>query len=161
MSHLPIRVRLALYFALAMAVVLAAAGWFAYARVSADLGSALDQDLRARGQDLSALVASGGSVASTQGALIENGESFSEVVDSEGRVLDATPPIGRSLLSPAELAAARSEPVFTDRPSVPGLDEPARCWRCPPCGTGKRSCSSWARRRRIEPRRSAASAPPS
>jgi signal transduction histidine kinase len=137
-SHLPIRVRLALYFALAMAVVLAAAGWFAYARVSADLGSVLDQDLRARGQDLSALVASGGSVASTQGALIENGESFSEVVDSEGRVLDATPPIGRSLLSPAELAAARSEPVFTDRPSVPGLDEPARTLALPAVRDGQK-----------------------
>ena len=131
MSRLPIRVRLALYFALAMAVVLAAAGWFAYARVSSDLGSALDQDLRARGQDLSALVASGGSVSSTQGALIENGESFSEVVDAQGRVLDATRPIGSNLLSPDELAAAQTRPVFTDRPSVPGLDEPARMLALP------------------------------
>lgn len=131
MSRLPIRVRLALYFALAMAVVLAAAGWFAYARVSSDLGSALDQDLRARGQDLSALVASGGSVASTQGALIEYGESFSQVLDSEGRVLDATPPIRSTLLTPAELAAARSRPVFTDRSAVPGLDDPARMLALP------------------------------
>jgi heavy metal sensor kinase len=130
-SRLPIRVRLALYFAVAMAVVLAAAGWFAYARVSSDLSNALDQDLRARGQDLSALVASGGSVASTQGALIENGESFSEVVDAQGRVADATQPIQQSLLSPAELAAARSQPLFTDRPSVPGLDEPARMLALP------------------------------
>jgi two-component system, OmpR family, sensor kinase len=130
-SGLPIRVRLALYFALAMAVVLAAAGWFAYARVSSDLGNALDQDLRARGQDLSALVESGGSVSSTQGALTEYGESFSEVVDSEGHVLDATPPIGRNLLSPGELAAAQREPVFTDRTSVPGLDEPARLLALP------------------------------
>ena len=137
MSRLPIRVRLAVYFALAMAMVLAAAGWFAYARVSSDLGNALDQDLRARGQDLSALVASGGSVASTQGALIENGESFSEVLGSDGRVLDATPPIGGSLLMPAQLAAARSGPVFTDRPSVPGLDEPARMMALPATRNGE------------------------
>jgi len=137
-SRLPIRVRLALYFALAMAVVLAAAGWFAYARVSSDLASALDQDLRARGQDLSALVASGGSVSSTQGALIENGESFSEVVDARGRVLDATRPIGRNLLTSAELAAARSEPLFTDRPSVPGLDEPARMLALPAVREGQK-----------------------
>ena len=137
MSRLPIRVRLALYFALAMAVVLAAGGWFAYARVSSDLGNALDQDLRARGQDLSALVASGGSVASTQGALIENGESFSEVVDSEGRVLDATPPIRSNLLTPAELVAARNEPVFTDRSTVPGLDEPARMLALPATRDGE------------------------
>jgi heavy metal sensor kinase len=135
---LPIRVRLALYFALAMAVVLAAAGWFAYARVSSDLANALDQDLRARGQDLSALVASGGSVSSTQGALIENGESFSEVVDAQGRVLDATRPIGRSLLTSAELEAARSRPLFTDRPSVPGLDEPARMLALPAVWDGQK-----------------------
>jgi heavy metal sensor kinase len=137
-SRLPIRVRLALYFALAMAVVLAAAGWFAYARVSSDLANALDQDLRARGQDLSALVASGGPVSSTQGALIENGESFSEVVDAQGRVLDATRPIGRSLLTPAELEAARSRPLFTDRPSVPGLDEPARLLALPTVRDGQK-----------------------
>ena len=138
MSRLPIRVRLALYFALAMAVVLAAAGWFAYARVGSDLANALDQDLRARGQDLSALVASGGSVSSTQGALIENGESFSEVVDAEGQVVDATRPIGRSLLTPAELAAAQSGPLFTDRRSVPGLDEPARMLALPAVRNGRK-----------------------
>jgi heavy metal sensor kinase len=137
-SRLPIRVRLALYFAVAMAVVLAAAGWFAYARVSSDLANALDQDLRARGQDLSALVASGGSVSSTQGALIENGESFSEVVDAQGRVVDATPPIGRNLLTSDELAAARSGPLFTDRPSVPGLDEPARMLALPALRKGQK-----------------------
>ena len=138
MSRLPIRVRLALYFALAMAVVLAAAGWFAYARVGNDLGNGLDQDLRARGQDLSALVASGGPVASTQGALIENGESFSEVVGPDGKVLDATPPIRSSLLTPSELAAARSGAVFTDRPSVPGLDEPARMLALPAVRNGEK-----------------------
>jgi heavy metal sensor kinase len=130
-SRLRIRVRLALVFALAMAVVLAAAGWFAYARVSSDLSRALDQDLRGRGQDLSALVAHGGSVRSTEGSLIENGESFAEVVGSDGRVLDATSPIGRNLLSPGELAAARTGPVFTNRPSIPGLDEPARLLALP------------------------------
>jgi heavy metal sensor kinase len=138
MSRLPIRVRLAVVFTLAMAVVLAAAGWFAYARVSSDLSRALDQDLRGRGQDLSALVAHGGSVRSTEGSLIENGESFAEVVDSQGRVLDATRPIDRNLLTPAELASARSEPVFTNRPSVPGLDEPARLLALPALRGGEK-----------------------
>jgi two-component system, OmpR family, sensor kinase len=125
-TRIPIRLRLALVFAAAMAVVLAGAGWFAYSRVSADLSRALDQDLRGRGQDLSALVAHGGSVRTTEGSLIESGESFAEVVAADGSVLDATQPIARNLLTRSELAAARSEPVFTNRPSVPGLDEPAR-----------------------------------
>jgi two-component system OmpR family sensor kinase len=130
-TRLPIRLRLALVFAAAMAVVLAGAGWFAYSRVSADLSRALDQDLRGRGQDLSALVAHGGSVRTTEGSLIESGESFAEVVAADGSVLDATQPIARNLLTRSELAAARSEPVFTNRPSVPGLDEPARLLALP------------------------------
>jgi two-component system OmpR family sensor kinase len=130
-SRIPIRLRLALVFAAAMAVVLAGAGWFAYSRVSADLSRALDQDLRGRGQDLSALVARGGSVRTTQRSLIESGESFAEVVAADGSVLDATQPIARNLLTRSELAAARREPVFTNRPSVPGLDEPARLLALP------------------------------
>jgi two-component system, OmpR family, sensor kinase len=130
-SRIPIRLRLALVFAAAMAVVLAGAGWFAYSRVSADLSRALDQDLRGRGQDLSALVARGGSVRTTQRSFIESGESFAEVVAADGSVLDATQPIARNLLTRSELAAARREPVFTNRPSVPGLDEPARLLALP------------------------------
>jgi two-component system, OmpR family, sensor kinase len=130
-SRLPIRLRLALVFALAMAVVLAGAGWFAYSRVSSDLSQALDQDLRGRAQDLSALVGGGGSVSATEGSLIENGESFAELLDSDGHVLDATRPIGRNLLTPSELGAAQRGPVFADRSSVPGLDEPARLLALP------------------------------
>jgi two-component system OmpR family sensor kinase len=130
-SRVPIRVRLALVFAVAMAVVLAGAGWFAYSRVSSDLSQALDQDLRGRAQDLSALVAHGGSVRATRGSLIENGESFAEVVAGDGSVLDATQPIAGNLLTGRELGAARREPVFTNRASVPGLDEPARLLALP------------------------------
>jgi heavy metal sensor kinase len=130
-SRLPIRLRLALVFALAMAVVLAGAGWFAYSRVSSDLSRALDQDLRGRAQDLSALVAGGGSVGATEGSLIENGESFAELLDSDGRVLDATRPIEQNLLTPSELAAARRRPLFANRSSVPGLDEHARLLALP------------------------------
>jgi two-component system OmpR family sensor kinase len=137
-SRLPIRVRLALVFALAMAIVLAGAGWFAYSRVSADLRRALDQDLRARGQDLSALVGHGGSVSATEGSLIENGESFAELLDSEGRVLDATRPIEQSLLAPPELEAALRGPIFADRVGVPGLDEPARILALPVTHAGSK-----------------------
>jgi heavy metal sensor kinase len=137
LSRVPIRLRLALVFAAAMAIVLAGAGWFAYSRVSSDLSGALDQDLRGRGQDLSALVSHGGSVSTTRGSLIENGESFAEVVAADGSVLDATHPIARNLLTQSELVAARSKPVFTNRPSVPGLDEPARLLALPVTRSGQ------------------------
>jgi signal transduction histidine kinase len=127
MSRLPIRLRLTLVFALAMALVLAGAGWFVYARVASDLNRALDEQLRSRAQDLSALVGRGGSLGTTGGSFIEPGESFAELLTADGRVLDATKPIERnSLLSPSQLARARGGRIFVNRSSVPGLDEPAR-----------------------------------
>ena len=127
MSRVPIRVRLTLFFAVAMAVVLATVGLFLYARVASDLDRALNVELRSRAQDLSALVLRGGSLRRTGSPFIEHGETFAEVLTIDGRVLDATPSIGSSvLLSPSQLARARAKPIFVDRPSAPGLDEPAR-----------------------------------
>jgi signal transduction histidine kinase len=130
--RLPIRIRLALVFSVAMALVLAGAGWFAYDRVAADLGRALDQQLRGRAQDLTALVRRGGSLGTTDGRLVERGESFAQLLTRDGRVIDATPPLDRTmLLRPDELARARERALFVDRPSVPGLDEPARMLAVP------------------------------
>jgi two-component system OmpR family sensor kinase len=135
--RLPIKVRLTLAFALAMAVLLAAAGFFVYRHVAGDLARSLDQSLRSRAQDLSALVADGGSVRGTSGDLVEQGESFSQVIDASGKVADATRPLGAGpLLTGSELAHARRAPLFTDRPSVPGLDEPARMLAVP-LGSGR------------------------
>ncbi len=128
MSRVPIRMRVAAAFALAMAIVLAGAGVLVYARVGEDLAHALDQDLRLRGQDVSGLVAAGGSLSAQSGAgLIERGESFAQVIDQRGRVLEATRPLGAEpLLRAEQLASAWRGARFFDRPSVHGLDEPAR-----------------------------------
>jgi two-component system OmpR family sensor kinase len=129
---LPLRIRLTLLFSLAMALVLAGVGWFAYARIATDLGRALDQQLRGRAQDLSALVGHGGSLRTTDGRLVEHGESFAQLVTPDGRVVDATPPLeGRSLLDADELRRARKGDMFVNRSSVPGLDEPARMLAVP------------------------------
>jgi two-component system, OmpR family, sensor kinase len=130
-TRLPARWRLTLVFAGAMALVLGAAGWFVYARVASDLSRALDQELRSRAQDVSALVRHGGSLRTTQGSLVEQGESFGELLDDRGHVVDATPPIAVALLSSLELARARETAVWTNRPSVPGLDEGARLLAVP------------------------------
>jgi signal transduction histidine kinase len=134
MRQLPIRLRVAAAFAAVMALVLAGTGWFVYARLGADLSRALDQDLRLRAQDLSALVRDGRSSLAREGAsrLVEPGESFAQLVGPDGRVRDATRQLGgRSLLTSQELRAARREPRFVDVPSVPGLDEPARLLAVP------------------------------
>lgn len=133
-SRLPIRIRVAAGFAVAMALVLAATGLFLYARLGDDLARSLDQDLRLRAQDLSALVTEPGSVLAAQSGsrLIEQGESFAQLLDQRGHVLDATRSLGTaSLLPRPQLAAAESDDRFFDRPSVPGLDEPARLLAVP------------------------------
>jgi heavy metal sensor kinase len=123
---------LALVFSLAMAVVLAGVGWFAYARVASDLSRNLDQQLRGRVQDLSALVRGGGSLRATDGRLVESGESFAQLVAADGRIVDATPPLDHtSLLRADELTRAHRSAIFVNRPSVPGLDEPARMLAVP------------------------------
>ncbi len=139
MTRIPIRVRLALVFALAMAIVLGGAALFVYERVASDLAGSLDQELRARAQDLSALVRHRGTVASTTGSLVEEGESFAELLSSRGLVVDATAPIGRrNLLTTAQLRRARGGTVFADRETVPGLDEPARLLALPVERSGRR-----------------------
>jgi two-component system OmpR family sensor kinase len=129
MRRLPIRVRVAAAFALAMALVLAATGLYVYTQVGDDLARALDQDLRLRGQDLSVVVAHRAAplTAEAGGRLIERGESFAQLLDERGRVVDATRPIGqRALIGHDELRRALRSATFVDRSSVPGLNEPAR-----------------------------------
>ena len=68
MSRLPIRFRVTAAFAVAMAVVLAALGWFLYARLESHLETTLDTSLRVRADDLTALVRQpGGSLPGTAG----------------------------------------------------------------------------------------------
>ncbi|HXS43197.1 MAG TPA: ATP-binding protein [Solirubrobacteraceae bacterium] len=141
MTRVPIRVRVAAAFAVAMALVLLGTGVFLYGRLGHDLAGALDQDLRLRAQDLSALVREPGRTlaATAQGRLVERGESFAQLVDGDGRVLDATPPIGaHALIDAAQWQAAARTARFFDVPGVPGLDEPARLLATPLARDGRR-----------------------
>jgi two-component system OmpR family sensor kinase len=132
MSRLPIRLRLTLVFTLAMAIVLAAAAWFLYLRVGNELADGIDQSLRARAQDVRALVLDGGSLNGTGSPLIETGESFAELVGVDAHVLDASDSLGgRPVLSAEEVARARRGPLFVNRASVHGLNEPARLLAVP------------------------------
>jgi two-component system OmpR family sensor kinase len=129
MSRWPIRLRVTAAFALAMAAVLAGSGWFLYARLGSHLDTALNHELEVRAQDLAALVRQpGASLASdVGGSLVERGESYAELLDANGRVLEATPPLGHvAVIPPATLRAARSGPRYADLATVPGLDEPSR-----------------------------------
>ena len=128
MRPIPIRARVAGAFAVAMAVVLAATGWFLYASLDSHLSQALDRNLHLRADDLSALARQGGSLAAPEGrSFVEVGEAYAQLIDSEARVVSATTGLeGRSLLTPQELNEARHGALFTERDTVPGLDEPSR-----------------------------------
>jgi heavy metal sensor kinase len=127
MSRIPIRIRLTLFFAAAMAIVLAAVGLFVYLRVASDLDRAFDKDLRSRGQALSALVQRGGSVRTTGSA-----DTFAELVTRDGRVVDATPDLrGQPLLAPRRLALAANGARFFDLSRIPGQDESGRLLALP------------------------------
>ncbi len=134
MSRLPIRLRVTAAFAVGMALVLAASGVFIYFRLQSHLSLALDRQLQLRAQDLAALVRRpGGSLAADSGGrLIERGESFGQLLDPDGGVLDATRPLGNApLLTRAELRRARRGPIYLERRSVPGLNEPSRLLAIP------------------------------
>jgi two-component system, OmpR family, sensor kinase len=134
MNRLPVRLRVTVAFALAMALVLGFTGWFLYARLGAHLANALDRELSVRGQDLVALVVEQRRpLAADQSAnLVERGETYAELLDPSGRVVDSTPPLGStSLLTADELHRALRAHLFTDRARVPGLDEPSRLLATP------------------------------
>ena len=127
MSRLPIRIRLTLAFTVVMAVVLVAVGLFVYSRVGSDLDSALDTSLRTRADDLAATSARPGSIEAHQDRLVARDESLAQVIGPGGRVQYASPGLGRvPVLSRAELARARSEPLFVDRDTVARFDEHLR-----------------------------------
>jgi heavy metal sensor kinase len=141
MRRVPIRLRVATAFAVSMAVVLAVTGWFIYRRLDSHLSTAIDRNLELRAQDLSALVQDGRASLATAGGgrFVERGETYAQLVDSSGRVVDATRPLGHTrVLTPTELSAARKETIFANRSSVVGLDEPSRLLASPIVQNGRR-----------------------
>jgi signal transduction histidine kinase len=128
-NRLPIRVRITLGFAVAVAVVLSVVGLVAYRQLASGFSADLDRELMQRAQDLSSPTRSArSSLANLAGAgFIERGESFAELLTPDGRVLQATETLAdRPLLSAAEANRATRRATFLDRPQVPGLNEPAR-----------------------------------
>jgi two-component system OmpR family sensor kinase len=115
MGRFPIRLRLTLAFALAMAVVLAATGAFLYFRLGVSLDEAIDEGLQTRATELEPVVANNPS-------LLDGGagsdEALAQVLDADGQVVAATPQIDDEPLVAAD-ARGRS---FTERDDVTGVE---------------------------------------
>ena len=141
MRRLPIRLRVSAAFAVAMAVVLVLSGSIIYVRLGSHLSLALDRQLRLRANDLAVIGGQPGTplAAEHRSRFVETGETYAQLLDARGRVIDATQPLGQaSLLSPAELERALTGEIFSDRDSVPGLDEPSRIFASRVTNNGRR-----------------------
>jgi two-component system, OmpR family, sensor kinase len=140
LRRLPIRLKLTLAFTGVMAVLLAAAGLFLYLRLSAQLDHTLAQSLRSRSGDVSALVqqADTGLRDATRTNAGEVGAAPAQILDSSGRVFDATPGLQkRPLLTAAELRSAKAGSSFFDRAHGAGASEPVRLLATPVHAQGR------------------------
>jgi two-component system OmpR family sensor kinase len=133
-NRVPIRIRVTLAFAVVMAIVLGAVGLFLYLEMEARLNDSIDQGLRSRASEVSALVRSspGGLGGLADSSLIEQEESFAQIVTPGGRVLGSTPQLGEQpVLSPSEIQRAAGDPTFFEREELSGLEGPVRLLAAP------------------------------
>lgn len=141
MRRLPIKLRVTLAFAAVMAVVLVAVGLFLYSRQEAQLNESIDNGLRSRASEVSALIRASGTPLSGSGqtSLIEQDESFAEVLTTGGRVIDSTPQLqGEAVLSASDLERAATGPSFMNSGPPPGVEGPVRLLAAPVDAEGGR-----------------------
>jgi two-component system OmpR family sensor kinase len=120
--NLPIRVKVTLAFAVAMAFVLTALGAFVYWRLGRDLLATLDLSLRARAQVIvTAIDEQRPTFVGSTGSLIDTDESFAQVLDGSGRVIEASSQKLQTALLPSTEVSSVAGPRFVDR-EVPAID---------------------------------------
>lgn len=138
---MPIRAKVTLAFASVIALVLAATGSFLYLSFKSDLNDSLNQGLRTRASDVSALVkeADAGLSKSGSSQLSRGTDSLAQMLAPRGHVFDATPQAGRRpLLDTAELARAQHGTFRFDHPRAPPSNEPTRLLATPVSAQGQR-----------------------
>jgi two-component system, OmpR family, sensor kinase len=117
-DRIPIRPRLTLAFAAAMAVVLAVLGFLLYTFMASALDRGVNRNLRGRADDVEALVRHGG-------IGLPSGVTFAQVLDENARVVDTTPEFTDPLIGQTDVERADSGDFSVER-HVPGSDEVAR-----------------------------------
>lgn len=119
LGRVPLRVRVSATFALAMAVLLTAAGVGLYVALGATLRSSIDDGLRSRSADVAALASAAVTDARGPSSLTERGETVAQILSTDGRVIDASSALGgRRLLTPSQVARARRAAIVVERPTV-------------------------------------------
>jgi len=133
---LPIRLRLTLPFALAMAVVLAAMGFFVYLRVGRALLTSIDQNLRAQAGESAGHLEHGRSLLDRDAA---SGVTAAELVGPGGRVLESVPAKLPLLSSGATQARVLDGKSVWWSTKVPGRSDDWRLLAVPAHAKGQRA----------------------
>src|SRR5687767_9198478 len=101
-----------------MAAVLAGTGLFVHLRLGEELDRSIDQGLRSRADQISALIRHSDSskLGGSGGTrLSEREERFAQILDSRGRLIDSSSQIvDAPILTPSEHIRARSGTFITD-----------------------------------------------
>jgi two-component system, OmpR family, sensor kinase len=116
-----------------IAVVLAGTGVFVYLQFLHEAETTVDSGLSSRADELSALVRQEETnLAGREEHLVGKTDSFAEVLDPSGTVIDSSAVIGSAdLLDPDQLRAAARAPTFVTRGPLPGLDGGSRLLAVP------------------------------
>lgn len=114
-------------------MVLAGTGFFVYLQFRNDVDTAVDSGLRSRADELSAVVRrEETSLSAHEQHLVGRADSFAEVLEPDGTVIDSSAVIGgENLLDAEQLAAAARAPTFVTRGDLPSLDGGARLLAAP------------------------------
>jgi signal transduction histidine kinase len=132
MSALPIRVRLTLPFAVAMAAVLAALGGFVYTRVSSALLQSTDQALLAHATESTLRLEKGRPLLGDD----SDGVGFAQVLDRSGRVVISDPVGTAALLDPSQSHQVATGDSLRATVSIPGRSGRWRLLAIPEPGHG-------------------------
>jgi signal transduction histidine kinase len=113
MRRLPIRIRVTLAFAVAMAILLAGLSGFLVLRLQSQLDQTIRQGLETRAADLAALITT--PRVPRQAALADEDVSVVQLLDAHDRVIGGAPGSPPTpLLTPAQLASARRDSLEID-----------------------------------------------
>jgi two-component system, OmpR family, sensor kinase len=138
LPKLPIRVRLTLAFAVGVGVILAGVGTFVHARMGADLLAATDASLGAQADALEAAVRAPGSTLGLGfGARGTETESFAQLADESGAILESAPAVAQVSLLPPSFLRSVTGRTYVDRRIV-GVDNVARLLADPLTDSGRR-----------------------
>jgi heavy metal sensor kinase len=133
--RLPIKARVTIAFAAAMAIVLLAVGLLIYLRFESELNANLDRGLDSSAAEVTTLLRESDAEGD---ALPAREDSFAQVLTPGGRVVDTTArPRSLTVLDGNELRSAAVDSTFLERSGVPGIEDEARVLATPVHANGQ------------------------